>query len=115
MDDYITGALEIIVGIFIAFFGGPFMTLVFPLLVFVGFTTLFYALLYVTRIVDGLKQEKLKVVALTLAACAIVSAFVAYLFHRLIRKENILKVITACAVGGVVSIVVAPVNWPLWG
>jgi len=91
------------------------MTFVFPLLVFIGFTVLFYSLLYIARIVDGLRQEKLNVVLLTITACAIISAIVAYILHKIIKKENILKVITACAVGGLVSIVVAPINWPLWG
>ena len=91
------------------------MTFVFPLIVFIGFTVLFYSLLYLTRLVDGLRQEKLNVVLLTLTACAFVSAIVAYILHRMIKKENILKVITACAVGGLVSIVVAPINFPLWG
>jgi len=38
VDDYITGILELIVGTFITFFGGPFITLVFPLIVFIVFT-----------------------------------------------------------------------------
>ena len=55
VDDYITGILEIIVGIFITFFGGPFITWVFPLIVFIGFTMLLYAILYLSNIVDGLR------------------------------------------------------------
>lgn len=114
VDDYITGILEIIVGLFIAFFGGPFITLVFPLIMFIGFTILLYSLLLMTNLVDGLRQEKVKPVLLSIAACGIVSSGIAYALHSLIKRENVLKFITAFAVGGLVSIVVAPVNWPLW-
>lgn len=77
-----SGAIFILLGIFLTFFGGKFLRITFGIFVFLIVSVLLFSILYNLNLIKGLNQGKLFVFILVAIGCVLVGGVVAFFTQK---------------------------------
>ena len=116
--DYITGGLEIIIGVFLTFWGAMAINLAVGTILFVGFAVAFFVGIKEVGVVEGLDEDKKRAMFIVGLSCMILSMVVNHFVHRFVKRETIVGILGAILLAAAGSLLLGMTikgKVPEWG